>query len=65
LVFCFVHASTGERFALDEFNDQRRHAAGLRESADGADVGVIEGGEQARFGVEPRQSAGVSKIFES
>ena len=41
--------------ALDELHDDRVDVAALFESVDVRDEGMIQGGEHARFALEPRQ----------
>ena len=45
----------GERLALDELQHERRHAAGVFESVDPADVGMVQRREQLRLALESRQ----------
>ena len=45
-----------QRRPFDEFEDQRVHGAGFFEAVDGADVGMIQGGEDLRFASEARKS---------
>jgi hypothetical protein len=49
----------GECRAPDEFEDQRRDAIGLFESVDGADIRVVQRGQEARFARETGTTFGV------
>ena len=42
----------GQRRPLDQFQDQRRHAVGLFQPVDAADVRVIQRRERSRFPLE-------------
>ena len=45
--------------ALDQLHDQEVAAVGLLEPVDGGDVGVVQGGEDARLALEAGQALGV------
>ena len=44
----------GQRFALDQLQDQAAHAVCFFDAVDGADVRMIERGEHPRFALEAR-----------
>ena len=48
-----------QRLAVHQFQDQRRHAVGVLESVDGADVRVIERRQHARLALEARAPLGI------
>ena len=48
-----------KRVAVDQLHHQRQHAGLLLEAEDRGDVGVVEGGEDARLALEPRDALGV------
>src|SRR6516165_6748039 len=48
-----------ERLALDELEDEARHAAGLEEAMDRGDVWVVERRQQLGLAFEARQTAAV------
>ena len=49
----------GERGAFDQFEHEDRHPARVFQPVDGADVRMIQRGEQLRFATEPRDTIGV------
>ncbi len=48
-----------QRVALDELEHDRRHAVGLFEPVDRADVWMVDAGQQLRLAVKSRESIGV------
>ena len=46
---------------VDEFHHESRHAPAFLETVDRGDVRMIEGGEDFRFALKPRQPVGVSR----
>ena len=49
-----AHETFGKRGAPHQLEDQKRLAVGFLEAMNGGDVGMVEGGEQARLAREPR-----------
>ena len=52
--------AVGQRGPVDQFQDQRAHAARFFEAVDGGDVGVVQRCEQFSFPLESGQPVGVS-----
>ena len=51
----------GERVAFDELEHERAHVHRLLDAVDGADVGMIEGGQQPRFPCEAREAVRIGR----
>ena len=48
----------GQRLALDQLEHEETLAVGLLEPVDGADMRMVERGEDLRFAPEPREAVG-------
>ena len=53
----------GERFALDEFQDQRLHMIRFFETVNRGDVRMVQRGEHLRFAREARKAVGIERTF--
>ncbi len=51
--------AVGERGPFDELQDERPGRVGVFEAVDGADVGVIQGGQRLRLALESREPFGI------
>jgi hypothetical protein len=50
-----------ECFALDELHDERAHAARFFQAVNLSDVWMVEGGQQLRLTLEPREAIGIGR----
>ena len=53
-----INQPIGERGTFDELEHERRDTGALLDAVDGADVGMIERGQQLRLALEPRETIG-------